>query len=360
MAKKNQEEVENEKLKKRKLMFEKIEKDFGKGTVLGGTDIQMDCDVISTGSIRLNKALGVMGLPKGRIVEIYGPESSGKTTLTLEVIAQAHKNPESYCGFVDAEHALDTGYAQDLGVDLKRLDISQPDYGEQGLEIARRMVESGIYDVIVIDSVAALVPKKEIEGEVGDSTMGVQARMMGQALRIFTASVSKSKTCVIFLNQLRDKIGVMFGSPETTAGGNALKFYASVRLDIRRIATNKDGDEAVSNRVKVRVAKNKVASPFKLAEFNIKFGVGIDKIDELLEVAVDLKIIDKSGSWYSYKGDKIGQGLANVRQTFTAIGNEFLMVEIENLVLAKLNEVQVPEITDEEKSKYLEEEKEKI
>lgn len=346
---------ETDKLKLRQDLFAKAEKDFGKGSVVGGKDVALDCDVISTGSLKLNKATGIFGFPKGRIVEIYGPESSGKTTLVLEAIAQAHKNPDSFCGFVDAEHAIDTGYAQDLGVDLARLDISQPDYGEQGLEIARRMVESEVYDIVVIDSVAALVPKKEVDGEVGDSTMGVQARMMGQALRILTASVSKSNTCVIFLNQLREKIGVMFGSPETTTGGNSLKFYASMRLDIRRIATNKDGEEAVSNRVRVKVVKNKLAPPFKQAEFNVVFGVGIDKIDELIDCAVDLEIVKKAGSWYSYGETKLGQGSDGVRALLES--NPEIKKEITEKVLARQHEVKVTELSDEEKSKHLEEEK---
>jgi len=358
MAKKKEEtqvEIESEKLKKRKTLFQGFEKDFGKGSVIGGDSASLHCDVISTGSIGLNKALGVGGLPKGRIIEIYGPESSGKTTLVLEAIAQVHKEPEGYCGFVDAEHALDTDYAKALGVDLNRLDVSQPDYGEQGLEIARRMVESGVYDLVVIDSVAALVPKKERDGEVGDSNMGLQARMMSQALRILTASVSKSKTCVIFLNQLREKIGVMFGSPETTTGGNSLKFYASVRLDIRRIATNKDGDEAVSNRVKVKVVKNKVAPPFKLCEFNIKFGIGIDKFQEIIDKAVELDIVKKSGSWFSYGEHKIGQGMESVLDLMKS--NPELFTEISEKVKSNMDNIVIQDLSDEEKSKYLEEEK---
>lgn len=338
----------------RKNLFGQFEKDYGKGSVVNGNTNALKCDVVSTGSINLNKALGVGGFPKGRIVEIYGPESSGKTTLTLEAIAQAHKNKESYCGFVDMEHALDTKYAASLGVDLNRLDISQPEYGEQALEIARKMIQSGVYDIVVVDSVAALVPKAELDGEVEDNKMGLQARMMGKAMRMLTPEVSKTNTCVIFLNQLREKIGVMFGSPETTAGGNALKYYCSVRCDIRRVTTNKDGDEAVSNKVRVKVVKNKVAPPFKQAEFNIVFGEGIDKFDEAVETAVKLGIVNKSGSWYSYNGDKIGQGIDSVKSTLG--NNPELYAEIYQKIMDKYDHIEVKELAEEEKQKHLEDE----
>jgi len=329
----------NEKLKAIKLMMDKTDKDFGKGSVMSLTEKpSFDPDnVVSTGSLGLDLALGIGGLPKGRIIEIYGPESSGKTTVATHVMAEAQKKG-GFVGFVDAEHAFDKEYAQKLGVDPDNMIISQPDYGEQALEIVDRMVTSGAFDVVVVDSVAALVPKGELDGEMGESKMGLHARLMSQALRKLTASVSKSNTLLIFINQLREKIGVMFGNPETTTGGNALKFYASVRLDIRRIATNKDGEEAVSNRVKVKVAKNKVAPPFRVTEFDIVFGVGIDKVAEILEVAVEAGVVNKSGSWYSYGTDKLGQGKDAVSNLLR--DNDGLQKEILEKVLAKIEEKQ--------------------
>lgn len=291
-----------------------IEKAFGKGSVmrLGQRDTVADISAISTGSLGLDIALGIGGLPKGRIIEIYGPESSGKTTLALHAIAEAQK-AGGMCAFVDAEHALDPIYARKLGVDTDNLIISQPDAGEQALEIADTLVRSGAIDVLVIDSVAALVPKAELEGEMGDSHMGLQARLMSQALRKLTGSVSKTNCMVIFINQIRQKIGIMFGNPETTTGGNALKFYASIRLDIRRIGSLKDRDEVVGNQTRVKVVKNKLAPPFKVVEFDIMYGEGISKTGELIDLGVKAEIIEKSGSWYSYKGQRIGQGRENTR-----------------------------------------------
>ncbi len=291
-----------------------IEKAFGKGSImrLGQRDTVADVSSISTGSLGLDIALGIGGLPKGRIIEIYGPESSGKTTLALHVVAEAQKAGGT-CAFVDAEHALDPLYARKLGVDTENLIISQPDAGEQALEIADTLVRSGAVDVIVIDSVAALVPKAELEGEMGDSHMGLQARLMSQALRKLTGSVSKTNCMVIFINQIRQKIGVMFGNPETTTGGNALKFYASIRLDIRRIGALKDRDEVVGNQTRVKVVKNKMAPPFKVVEFDIMYGEGISKRGELIDLGVKANLIEKSGSWYSYKGQRIGQGRDNTR-----------------------------------------------
>ncbi|HEX5515858.1 MAG TPA: recombinase RecA [Gammaproteobacteria bacterium] len=292
-----------------------IEKQFGKGAVMRMGDAQAvrDIDVISTGSLALDAALGIGGLPRGRVVEIYGPESSGKTTLTLQVIAEAQKLGGT-AAFVDAEHALDPSYAQKLGVNVDDLLVSQPDTGEQALEIADMLVRSGAVDVVVVDSVAALTPKAEIEGEMGDSHVGLHARLMSQALRKLTANIKRSNTLVIFINQIRMKIGVMFGSPETTTGGNALKFYSSVRLDIRRIGSIKRGDEIVGNETRVKVVKNKMAPPFKQAEFEVLYGEGVSREGELIELGVKENLIDKAGAWYSYNGDRIGQGKENVRQ----------------------------------------------
>ena len=328
----------NEKLKALKLTLDKIDKDFGKGSVMMMNEKgEQTQEVISTGSIGLDVALGIGGLPKGRVVEIYGPESSGKTTLATHVIAEAQKKG-GICAFIDAEHAFDSVYAQKLGVDVDNLLISQPDYGEQALEIADRLILSGAVDVVVIDSVAALVPKAELEGEMGDSKMGLHARLMSQALRKLTATISKTNTICIFINQLREKIGVMFGNPEVTTGGNALKFYASVRLDIRRIAQIKDGDEAIGNRVKVKVVKNKVAPPFRAAEFDIVFGEGISKSGEIIDMGVELGIINKSGSWFSYNTDKLGQGRDTVKQLMH--DNPELAAEIENKIREKIKEMQ--------------------
>jgi recombination protein RecA len=328
----------SEKFKALKLTMDKIDKDFGKGSVMMMNEkTNMEVEVISTGSIGLDVALGIGGLPKGRVVEIYGPESSGKTTLAIHVIAEAQKKG-GMCAFIDAEHAFDSVYAKKLGVDIDNLLISQPDYGEQALEIADRLILSGALDVVVIDSVAALVPKSELEGEMGDSKMGLQARLMSQALRKLTATIHKTNSCCIFINQLREKIGVMFGNPETTTGGNALKFYASVRLDIRRMTQIKDGDEAVGNHVKVKVVKNKVAPPFRQAEFDIIYGEGISKAGEIIDMGVELGIIQKSGSWFSYNSDKLGQGRESVKQLM--LDNPEMATEIENKIREKVKEMQ--------------------
>ncbi|MGL5129022.1 MAG: recombinase RecA [Aeromonas popoffii] len=304
-----------------------IEKQFGKGSIMRlGDSKTMDIEAISTGSLSLDVALGIGGLPCGRIVEIYGPESSGKTTLTLQVIAEAQKKGK-VCAFIDAEHALDPIYAAKLGVNVDDLLISQPDTGEQALEICDMLVRSNAVDVIIVDSVAALTPKAEIEGEMGDSHVGLQARLMSQALRKLTANIKNANCLCIFINQIRMKIGVMFGSPETTTGGNALKFYASVRLDIRRIGAIKEGDEVVGNETRVKVVKNKVAPPFKQAEFQIFYGVGISKEGELVDLGVKHKLIDKAGAWYSYNGEKIGQGKANVMKLFSE--NKAMAAEVE-------------------------------
>ncbi|RYY87603.1 MAG: recombinase RecA [Chitinophagaceae bacterium] len=327
-----------EKLKALKLTMDKIDKDFGKGSVMMMNERgEQTQEVISTGSIGLDAALGIGGLPKGRVIEIYGPESSGKTTVATHVIAEAQKKG-GMCAIIDAEHAFDSAYAQKLGVDIDNLLISQPDYGEQALEIADRLILSGALDVVVIDSVAALVPKGELEGEMGDSKMGLQARLMSQALRKLTATISKTNTICIFINQLREKIGVMFGNPETTTGGNALKFYASVRLDIRRMTQIKDGDEAIGNRVKVKVVKNKVAPPFRTAEFDLVFGEGISKIGEILDMGVEMGIVQKSGSWFSYNNDKLGQGREGVKSLLK--DNPALADEIEGKIREKIKEMQ--------------------
>ena len=330
--------INSEKLKALKLTIDKIDKDYGKGTVMMMNEkVDIQQEVVSTGSIGLDVALGIGGLPRGRVVEVYGPESSGKTTIATHVIAEAQKK-EGMCAIIDAEHAFDSAYAQKLGVDVDNLLTSQPDYGEQALEIADRLILSGALDVVVIDSVAALVPKSELEGEMGDSKMGLQARLMSQALRKLTATISKTNTICLFINQLREKIGVMFVNPETTTGGNALKFYASVRLDIRRLAQIKDGDEAIGNRVKVKVVKNKVAPPFRSAEFDIIFGGGISKTGEIIDMGVELNIIQKSGSWFSYNNDKLGQGRDAVKQLL--VDNPELANEIETRIREKIKEMQ--------------------
>ena len=323
--------LNTEKAKALQAALSQIEKQFGKGSImrLGVGEVIEDIAVVSTGSLGLDIALGVGGLPRGRVVEIYGPESSGKTTLTLQVIAEMQKVGGT-CAFIDAEHALDIQYAQKLGVNLQELLISQPDTGEQALEIVDALVRSGSVDLVVIDSVAALTPKAEIEGEMGDSLPGLQARLMSQALRKLTGTIKKTNTMVIFINQIRMKIGVMFGSPETTTGGNALKFYASVRLDIRRIGSIKKGEEVIGNETKVKVVKNKIAPPFKTAEFDILYGQGISREGEIIDMGVNSQILEKSGSWYSYKGEKIGQGKDNARDFLKE--NADLSVEIENKV----------------------------
>src|SRR6187549_398468 len=326
----------NEKLKALKLTIDKIEKDYGKGSVMMMNEKGInEMEVVSTGSIGLDAALGIGGLPRGRVIEIYGPESSGKTTIATHVIAEAQKKG-GMCAIIDAEHAFDSAYAQKLGVDIDNLLISQPDYGEQALEIADRLILSGAVDVVVIDSVAALVPKSELEGEMGDSKMGLHARLMSQALRKLTGTISKTGCSCIFINQLREKIGIMFGNPETTTGGNALKFYASVRLDIRRIGQIKEAaDDITGNRVKVKVVKNKVAPPFKVVEFDIMYGRGISKSGEIIDLGVELEVIQKSGSWFSYNGNKLGQGRDSVKQLIE--DNQELMDELELKIKAKIS-----------------------
>jgi len=311
------------------MAFAQIEKQFGKGSImrLGSKEI-VPISVIPTGAISFDAALGVGGFPRGRVVEIFGPESSGKTTIALQVVAQAQKTG-GMAAFVDAEHALDPAYAKKLGVDVDNLLVSQPDYGEQALEITEALVRSGAIDVLVVDSVAALVPKAELDGEMGDSHMGLQARLMSQALRKLTGTVSKSRTCLIFINQIREKIGVMFGNPETTTGGRALKFYSSVRVDIRRIAAIKEGDVMIGSRTKVKVVKNKVAAPFREAEFDILYGEGISREGDLLDLAVNNNLLEKSGAWYSYKGERIGQGRENARQFLKDNVETFNKLELE-------------------------------
>ncbi len=323
-----------DKLKALQLTLDKLEKSYGKGTIMKlGDSVIEPTEVISTGSLGLDIALGVGGLPKGRVIEIYGPESSGKTTLAIHAIAEAQKKG-GIAAFIDAEHAFDRFYAKKLGVDVENLLISQPDNGEQALEIADNLIRSGAIDILVIDSVAALVPKAEIEGEMGDSKMGLHARLMSQALRKLTGTISKTGCCCIFINQLRDKIGVMFGNPETTTGGNALKFYASVRLDVRRISQIKDSDEVSGNRVKVKIVKNKVAPPFRIAEFDIMFGEGISKAGEIIDLGVEHNIIKKAGSWFSYGDTRLGQGRDAVKQLI--LDNPELMDELEAKIKAEV------------------------
>ena len=341
MAKKAAEGValtpQEEKMKALMAAMSKIEKDFGKGSIMRMGEEKIDnVEVIPTGSIGLNAALGVGGYPKGRIIEIYGPESSGKTTLAIHAIAEAQK-AGGIAAFIDAEHAFDRFYAQKLGVDINNLYISQPDNGEQALEIAEQLIRSAAIDIIVIDSVAALTPKKEIEGDMGDSSVGLHARLMSQALRKVTSTIAKTNTTCIFINQLREKIGVMFGSPETTTGGNALKFYASVRLDIRKVTTLKDGDQPIGNQVRVKVVKNKVAPPFRKAEFEITFGEGISKIGEIVDLGTEYEIIKKSGSWFSYGDSKLGQGRDAVKTLLK--DNPELCEEIEGKIMEKIKEI---------------------
>ncbi len=326
--------IDKEKLKALQLTLDKIDKTYGKGSIMRMGDKPIEeIPVISSGSIGLDAALGVGGYPKGRIIEIYGPESSGKTTLAIHAIAEAQK-AGGIAAIIDAEHAFDPSYARKLGVDTEELLISQPDNGEQALEIADNLIRSGALDIVVIDSVAALTPKAEIEGEMGDSKMGLQARLMSQALRKLTANISKTKTCCIFINQLRDKIGVMFGNPETTTGGNALKFYSSVRLDIRRVTQIKDGEDATGNRTRVKVVKNKVSPPFRKAEFDIMFGEGISKAGEIVDLGTELNVIKKSGSWFSYGETKLGQGRESVKNLIK--DNPELALELETKIMQAL------------------------
>lgn len=334
-TKATEKEVNREKLKALQLTLDKLEKTYGKGTIMKMGDKAVEnVEVIPTGSLSLDIALGIGGLPKGRIIEIYGPESSGKTTLTLHAIAEVQK-AGGIAAFIDAEHAFDRFYAEKLGVDTENLLVSQPDNGEQALEIAENLIRSGAIDIIVIDSVAALTPKSEIEGEMGDSKMGLHARLMSQALRKLTGTISKTGCCCIFINQLREKIGVMFGNPETTTGGNALKFYASVRIDIRRIGQIKEGENVVGNRTRVKVVKNKVAPPFRQAEFDITYGEGISKVGEIVDLGVENNIIKKSGSWFSYGDTKLGQGRDAVKALFN--DNPDLMEEIETKIRVALS-----------------------
>lgn len=327
-------ELNKEKIKALQLTIDKIEKDYGKGSIMRmGDQAVLEIPTIKSGSLALDAALGIGGVPKGRVIEIFGPESSGKTTLAIHIMAQAQKMG-GIAAFIDAEHAFDRFYAAKLGVDLDNLYISQPDNGEQALEIADHLIRSGAIDIIVIDSVAALTPKAEIEGEMGDSKMGLQARLMSQALRKLTANINRTNTCCIFINQLRDKIGVMFGSPETTTGGNALKFYASIRLDIRRTGQIKDGEDVVGSRTRVKVVKNKLAPPFRKADFDIMYGEGISKSGEIVDLGVELEIVKKSGSWFSYGDTKLGQGRDSVKQLLR--DNHELMDELEGKIAAAL------------------------
>lgn len=336
----NSELERKEKLQALKLTIDKLEKAYGKGTVMYlGDQVAVEAESIPSGSLGLDIALGIGGFPRGRVVEIYGPESSGKTTLAIHVIAEAQKKG-GMAAFVDAEHAFDKLYAQKLGVDVDSLLISQPDSGEQALEVAEHLIRSGAIDVLVIDSVAALVPRSELEGEMGDSKMGLQARLMSQALRKLTGTIHKTGCCCIFINQLREKIGVMFGNPETTTGGNALKFYASIRLDIRRNAQIKDKEEIIGNRVKVKVVKNKLAPPFRFTEFDIMYGQGISKAGEIVDLGVEANIIQKSGSWFSYEGSKLGQGRDTVKQLM--LDNPELAIEIEKKIKDKIESGNAP------------------
>jgi recombination protein RecA len=339
--------IADERAKAVELALSQIEKQFGKGSIvrLGSREALVPISVISTGSISFDAALGVGGVPRGRVIEVFGPESSGKTTITLQIIAEAQRNG-GLAAFVDAEHALDPGYAKKLGVDVDNLLVSQPDSGEQALEITEALVRSGAIDVLVVDSVAALVPKAELDGEMGESHMGLQARLMSQALRKLTGTVSKSRTSLIFINQIREKIGVMFGNPETTTGGRALKFYSSVRVDIRRIAAIKEGDVVTGNRTKVKIVKNKVAAPFREAEFDILYGEGISREGDVLDLAVANNIVEKSGAWYSYAGERIGQGRENTRNFLKE--NKDIFAKMDAEVRKKLNigavKAEVPEV----------------
>ncbi len=329
------EEINKEKLKALQVTLDRLDKSYGKGSVMRLGDEPVEkLEVIKTGSVTLDRALGVGGFPKGRVVEIYGPESSGKTTLAIHAVAEAQKNG-GIAAIIDAEHAFDQFYAKNLGVDIDNLLISQPDNGEQALEIADNLIRSGAIDILVIDSVAALTPKAEIEGEMGDNQMGLQARLMSKALRKLTGSISKANTCCIFINQLREKIGVMFGNPETTTGGNALKFYSSVRIDIRRSSAIKNADKVIGNRTRVKVVKNKVAPPFQQAEFDIMYGEGISKTGEIIDLGVEMNIINKSGSWYSYGDTKLGQGRDAVKEIL--LDNPELSDELENKIIDQLN-----------------------
>ena len=329
------EEINKEKLKALQVTLDRLDKSYGKGSVMRMGDEPVEkLEVIKTGSVTLDRALGVGGFPKGRVIEIYGPESSGKTTLAIHAVAEAQKNG-GIAAIIDAEHAFDQFYAKNLGVDIDNLLISQPDNGEQALEIADNLIRSGAIDILVIDSVAALTPKAEIEGEMGDNQMGLQARLMSKALRKLTGSISKANTCCIFINQLREKIGVMFGNPETTTGGNALKFYSSVRIDIRRSSAIKNADKVIGNRTRVKVVKNKVAPPFQQAEFDIMYGEGISKTGEIIDLGVEMNIINKSGSWYSYGDTKLGQGRDAVKEILS--DNPELSEELENKIIDQLN-----------------------